>query len=320
MNKCFTAIRELNLGELEDFLKTGNINIKDDGGKTLLIYSVIYNFEEAFDLLIKNYININTVDNEGNSALVYSIIYNRIGYFKRLVREGANLNSINARKETPIMIALNKNRDQMAKILFDSDVDLSITNVNDENIFFALVKSHNLDYLEDLLDSHKNFLKSKNFTNRTLLHQAVMLSDYNITKYLLEEGIPANSMDNFHETPIFFAIRNKDKEIISLLMDYGALLEGRNNFFESPLEIAEPGVLDFLKYKMNGVKYSRYIKKYPLHVAVQTNDFIKVKLHANYYNMKKKDDYGITPIEYAKMLDLTEIYNYLRQQNKDYTN
>ena len=181
MNKCFTAIRELNIEELEDYLKTGNINVRDDSGKTLLIYSIIYNFEEAFDLLIKNYININNVDDEGNSALVYSIIYNRIGYFKRLVREGANLNIVNKNKETPIMIALNKKRDQMSKILFDSDVDLSIKNSNDENIFFSIVKSHNLDYLEEFIDGKEKFLKSKNFTNRTLLHQAVMISDYNIT-------------------------------------------------------------------------------------------------------------------------------------------
>lgn len=319
MNKCFTAIRELNIEELEDYLKTGNINVRDDSGKTLLIYSIIYNFEEAFDLLIKNYININNVDDEGNSALVYSIIYNRIGYFKRLVREGANLNIVNKNKETPIMIALNKKRDQMSKILFDSDVDLSIKNSNDENIFFSIVKSHNLDYLEEFIDGKEKFLKSKNFTNRTLLHQAVMISDYNITKYLLEEGIPANSMDNSKETPIYFAIRNKDKEIISLLMDFGALLEGKNQFYESPLDIADAEILDYLKYKMNSVKYSKYIKKYPLHVAVQSNDFIKVKLHASYYNMKKKDDYGITPIEYAKMLEHTEIYNYLKQQSNNYT-
>ncbi len=317
MNDVFNYIYDKDLIGLENYLKTEDINVVDDEGKSLLIHSVINDFNEAFDLLIKNYININLTDDDGNSALMYTIIYNRIGFFKRLIREGADFNIQNKKKESPIMLALDKKRDQMIRILLDLDVDLSVKNINDENIFFSIVKSHDIDLLIDTLNGRSQFLNSKNFTNRTLLHQAVIVSDFEMTKYLLQRGLMANAQDNFGETPIFFAIRNEDYDIIRILIEYGALIEGRNHFYETPLEVASVPIRDFILYQINSVKYSRYIKKYPLHVAVIINDYLKVKQNATVYNLTKKDEYNLTPSEYASKLGFVEIYNYLEQKNKN---
>lgn len=318
---CFDNIKEKDLKSLEDYLKLGSINAKNELGQSLLDYAIIYDFEEAFDLLVKNYIDLNSVDNDGNTALMYSINYNKIGYFKRLVREKCNLNIVNNKGESAIMIALNKNHLEMAKILFDSNVDLSFKNKNDENIYFSIIRSHNLDLLSDMLQGNEKYINSKNFTKRGLLHQAVIVSDYKIAFYLLNSGICANVADNFGETPIFFAIRNKDLDMIRLLVGHGALLNKRNNFYETPYEIADKNVKAFLDYQINGVKYLRYQKKYPLHTAVELNDFLKVRQYTTVYNLTKRDEYGFTPLEYAEKLDYIEIYNYLRQyDSKKYRN
>lgn len=301
---------------LENYLKLGNVNILDEEGASLLHYAIRYDNEYAFDLLIKSYINVNIIDKSGNTPLMETIIYNKLGYFKRLIREKADLNIVNNIGESPIMVAFNKNREEMAKILYDENVDLNITNENEENIYFSIIKSHNISLLKQMLKSDSKYIYSYNFTKRTLLHQAVMISDYEITKYLLDLGLLANVDDNFGETPLFFAVRNKDLEMIKILIEHGALLGKVNNFFETIYDIASKEVLDYLNYKANNVKYNEYIRKYPLHCAVIYNDYLKAKQLLNKYSVNKKDDYNLLPIDYASKLNHREIYSLLSKYNK----
>lgn len=304
----FSYVLDFDNESLESYLKINNINVLNDDHESLLHVAIKSGNDYAFDLLIKNYIDINVKDNLGNTPLIDTIIYNKLGYFKRLVREKADLNICNNKLESPIMIALNKNRNEMAQILFDENVDLSKSDVNDENIYFSLVKSHNLDMLKKNLKSDSKYLYSKNFTKRTLLHQAVMISDYDIASYLLDLGILSNVADNFGETPIYFAIRNNDKEMVSLLMNKGALLGMVNSFFETPFDISKADMTSFLKYKENEVKYLKYIRKYPLHVAVIYNDYVRTKELLNKYNYNKLDDFNMRPMDYAIKLEHMEIY------------
>lgn len=309
----FEYVKQMNDEELIKYLKTENINVRDEEGLSLLHIAIKYENDFAFDLLIKSYININIRDNDGNSPLVYSILYNKTGYFKRLVREKADLNIINNKKESAIMIALDRNKLEMANILFDENVDLSITNENDENIFFSLVRSHNLSLLKKMIEKNPEFLYSKNHSRRTLLHQAVMISDLNMCIFLLNKGILPNIEDNFKETPLFFAVRNNDEDIVSILLDYGALLGKTNAFYETVYDIANLKMLEYIKFKETSVKYIKYQKKYPLHCAIIYNDYPKTKQLLNRFNINKKDDFNILPIDMAKRLNHLEIYKLLEQ-------
>lgn len=305
--EAFRYIREFDNEALESYLKLNNINVVNDLGESLLHEAVREANDFAFDLLLKNYIDVNIKNSVGNTALMYSIIYNRLGYFKRLVKEGADLNLSNDKLESPIMMALNKNHIEMAQILFDFNVNLDVSNENDENIYFSIIRSHNIEFLKKLLPSNSIYLNSLNFTKRTLLHQAVMISDYNIASYLLDAGINPNVSDNFEETPLFFAARNADLDMINLLISKGALIGKVNSFFETIYDVCKKEVAEYLNYKENEVSYSKYLKKYPLHVAVIYNDYVKARQCVNKYNLEKKDTYGYTPLEYAIKLKRNEI-------------
>jgi ankyrin repeat protein len=316
MSDPFKLIEALDYKGLEAYLKVENINVLNEHKQSLLDAAIASEFDDAFDLLIKNYINLNTLDDSGNTPLMYSILYNKIGYFKRLVREGANLNLTNNKGESAIMIALNQRKMDMAHILLDSGVDLKVVDKNDENICFSIVRSHNLPLLKEIIAKNKNLLFSINYTRRNLLHEACMVKDHNIALYLLNNGLLANSADNFGETPIFFAAREKDYDMIKLLISYGAIIEKRNGFYETVLDIAKGEIHDYIEYQMQSVRYNRYLKKYPLHVAVINNDFLRVKQQANRYNMNKKDDFNYRPIDYARLLNYTDSYNLLKQYEK----
>lgn len=314
--QIFLDIEEMNDEALEAYLKTEDINARNQEGESLLHTAIKYDNEYAFDLLMRSYINVNLKNNNGDTPLIYSIIYNKLAYFKRLVREHANINLANNRNETPIMIALDHNKIDMAKILFDENADLSIKNENEETIFFSLIRSHNLELFSKMIKSNRSFISSTNYSKRSLLHQAVMVDDFKITKYLLDQGLLPNLEDNFGETPIFFAVRNNNEEIVSLLIERGALIEKRNAFFETALDVAGEKMRDYLQFKIEGVRYSKYLKKFPLHCAIIYNDYSRCKQLASRSMVNKKDDFGYLPIDYAKQLNHLEIYRLLEKYNK----
>lgn len=311
MEKIFEAIKQNNNLILESYLKTNDINIVNEEGESLLHCAIRYNNSDAFKTLLENYINLNIQDKVGNTPLIYSIIFNKIAFFKQLVKHNANLNLANNNHENPIFIALINNKEEMVKILFQKEVDLEGENNNQENIYFSLIRSHNLDLIKMFLENKDIYLKSKNYCGNTLLHQAVLISDYKISKYLLEQGILANVVNNFKETPMFFAVRNNDLDMIYLLIQNGALLDIKNSFFETVYDIASKKTLEYLKFKDVSVGYLKYIKKYPFHCAVIRNDYIRAKQLLSKYNINKKDNYGRLAIEYAKELNYLEVYKLL---------
>ena len=313
MKEPFLYIKNLDYKSLEEYLRVEDINVCNENGQNLLILSIINEFDNAFDLLIKNSININALDNLGNTALNYAIIYNKLGYFKRLVREGANLNITNKSGESAIMLALNLKREEMAKILLDYNVCLDFVNKNNENICFSIIKSHNKKFLIDVLSKNPKLLYSINFSKKTLLHEACTVGDVEIAKFLLTKGILSNCADNFGETPLFIAVREKNYDLIDLLLSFGALMDKKNDFFETIFDIAKPEIKEYLLYYYNSAKYIRYTKKYPLHSAVIYNDFIKVKQLTSYYNFIKKDDFNNRPIDIAHKLNYVDIYNFLKR-------
>ena len=64
---AFDSIYSNNLMSLKEYLETGDINIKNERGMSLLHYAIIFNNSDVFDLLLDNYIDINIKDRQGNT-------------------------------------------------------------------------------------------------------------------------------------------------------------------------------------------------------------------------------------------------------------
>lgn len=303
---------------VKDYLKSNNINIINEfDGAGLLHYSIKYNNIFSFKMMLENGIDINLHDKLGNTPVIWTILYNRVGMLKELINSRALLDVTNNLNESPILVALKLNNYEITKLLLEQNVSLDIVSDLKENIYFYLVRSHNLDLFKYFYDKNPEALKSKNYMGESLLHISVKLMDYQMTKFLLEKGMLPNLSDDFKVTPIFYAAKNNDKELISLLIDNGAIIEFNNAYHESVFDLCDEGTKSFIEYKIDSVSYSKYIKKFPLHYAVLRNDYITCKQHISLINLQKKDDYGHLAIEYAKELNHLEILKLIQTYNKN---
>ena len=126
-------------------------------------------------------------------------------------------------------------------------------------------------------------LNSVDEDNNTLLHCAVNLGNYEITKVLLENGANVNAQGRYNQTPIHCATLNGHVEIIELLVNYGADIDMKSDKNLTPLHLA---------VKKNAVE-------------------VVEKLIALGANLEEKDNNELTPLHIAVWLGQMEMVDIL---------
>ncbi len=316
----FTYAKNNDLKGLKENLKYVNINIIDESGNSILNYAVINNNVEMVHYLILNHINLNLTDSNLNTALMLAVNYNSMGCFRALIRKGADINLKNKQGESALAIATKLARREMIEILISRDVEIDFTNSLGENILFLALNTNNLEMIESLINKNPTLLYSKNNIEDTLLHQAVKRSNIKAAKYLLDKGLLPNSLNIEGETPLFYAARNADTLVSSLLIERGAFIEFKNRFEESILDVSNARTKEFLIFKQNETKYQNYIRKYPLNYYVIINDLELFLNNINKIEIKKKDDLGHDCMYYAKMYNRLSFIEILNKYNNSVKN
>ena len=128
-------------------------------------------------------------------------------------------------------------------------------NVTDQNINKCFTKysggPENIPYLkgkfedkiidDNNLDKYVDFYKlEESNTGNSYLHLATIDNYPKLVQYFLEKGADVN-MQNFNgDTPLHIALKNKNMEIIKLLMNYNPALDIPNNSGVIPFELFSP--------------------------------------------------------------------------------
>jgi len=197
--------------------KNGNINVKDNNGKSLLDFAIRNKNKEIVKILLQKGLDINSKDNNGNTALFSAILEGNEEITKFLIQNGADVNSKNNSGQTllPLLIerwSRNKDKDKHPPII--KLIDVTLTNKIKEIVKILLQKG---------LD-----INSKDNNGNTALFSAILEGNEEITKFLIQNGADVNSKNNSGQTPLLIALsfRNKDKDkypsIINLLIEKGA--------------------------------------------------------------------------------------------------
>lgn len=102
-----------------------------------------------------------------------------------------------------------------------------------------LQSQERLERLKSLMAAHPEFLKWRDTSGCTPLHQAVRSNQPEVVKWLLSSGAELDAVDHHRETPLHTACLPRiSKEIASLLIEGGADTAARNRNGETPLHHA----------------------------------------------------------------------------------
>ena len=180
------------------------IDFIDTDGYSILYLPIKYNYNEIIDLLFNNdnVIGIplyDIVDKYGSLPLHYAIQFENIYAFNLILSQSLYLNKLDNKGFSPLHLAVKKKNYKMIQTLVKNDnVNINITN----NI------------------------------GETSLHLACNYEDIEIIKILLYDGsknsfkIDLNIKDDeFQITPLMYVVTLNNKEIVNLLLKFGANTE-----------------------------------------------------------------------------------------------
>ena len=190
----------------------------------LLHWSAWTNTENAAKLLILAGADVNNHDSDGESNkfrwtplhVAAKVGHKNVAIV--LINAGANIELGDEEKKTPLHWAAMEGQDKCAELLTNAGADILKTDINEYNpMNLALMKGHVkvADVLVDAL-SHQLSKASKDKDHRTFESILINIPPDKIHNALLI--VNRKDSDTVRKTPIGWALVNKDKGIVSLIL------------------------------------------------------------------------------------------------------
>jgi len=306
----FTAVEVGNYDIFEYLIKKfDNLNIKNNNGISLLNF-IINEYEKAMcQYILRNYNNIAIYENDssGFTPLENAINKNNANIVQMILEYGLkheidlNVNEKDSSGNLPLIKAINKNNFDMTYAILGYYIQRKIDiNIKDNNGNTPLI----------LL--YKNYINNRK-SNPSMFNK--------IFDYLLEY-YDINQTDHSGNTVLYYAICNKDIDVMKKLLNMSANLFLKNNFKKSPMDIAfnqknydvfktiiEYSNIDFNIENIEGDSFLMTIIKSDKFSNNEKQMLIE-RLIKKGVNINFLDKHGNTPLVYALQSDLS-IYKLL---------
>ncbi|KAK2750859.1 hypothetical protein FQN55_001430 [Onygenales sp. PD_40] len=128
-----------------------------------------------------------------------------------LLKNGLDPTARDTNGQTPLWWAAKEGHDLVIKLLSSTDtVTLQI-----------LASEGHHELIKSLLKPGYN-VNTRDFRNRTPLHNAISSGDFELATALISSGADTNSQDSEGSTPLHLAFRQTNSNFIELLLNYGA--------------------------------------------------------------------------------------------------
>lgn len=311
---------------------------------------VEYLFHRAYDvkfakfLMTKYHVSVNCVDKEGLMPIHYAVIYNRLEKAKFLLKHGADVNSRSCSGEIPLMFT---NSLEIFDFLIEHGADVYAVDQQQRNVLRWQVEiAGSLATVKTLVEQYHFDVNQTDKAGISLLMLATGRGDWDIAKYLVENGANVNAVDNGGRNALFYLYENNesDEKLLQYLIAQGVNVNdldksGKNVLFYATKYIdlllkagadatvvADDGTTVLMNYSLSfsnfklliqhGADPSEYAEKL-LHWWLENNhdrkggdEEIMLYLIENYFlDPNTKNEAGRTPLFYGRMtcVDLIEL-------------
>lgn len=304
MKKIFDAALNNKTLEIKEYLRFGNVNLKDENKNSLLHYAAMGNAIEVANLLLDNYANLNSKNNKGETPLFYAVNKGEIGFARLLCRYGADINVLNEKGESLYFRAVLKGKREIIDLLQDlGKTNYELVTKDLENILFYALKAYNNKLFISLANKYPNLLNQIDCNGLNLMMLAIKNNNLEIFNYLYQKELNIYYSDFLNNNILFYASRYGSVDILKLLLDKKPIIEGKNKDGQTIMDLAElnsyPTSILLDNYK-NSYDYLLYKKTYPFHIAVLERNY---DLLEHLKDIKKRDINGLLIIDLIKMVN-----------------
>lgn len=200
------------------------IESKDYMGRTLLSLATIHGHEDTVDYLCCLGASTNTRDDEGNTPLMHAVLMQRQGLVARLLRtRGIDPNVAGPNGKTAFLLAIEVGNETIVQTLLETVK----TDPNRKDLFrntapHVAVRAGHIDIVSLLLKLKEVDFDQTDQHGRSVLHYAARSGKLGLVKLLLGSGRCSVSSDNEGKTPVQYAIKRADMQIIAAFLGRGS--------------------------------------------------------------------------------------------------
>jgi len=209
-----------NIAAVEQHLAAGTkVDANNKWGSTALHYTARGGQKNVAELLISQSADVNAKDADGVTALHFATRAGHMEIAELLIAKGADVRAKGGeRKETPLFTAVNYRRKTIVELLVANGADVNAQDAYAETPLFTAVSKGLTGMVELLIGKGAN-LNGNGGT--TPLHKAASIGYQEIVELLIAKEADVNVTIRFGETPLDWAIRNKNTIIANLLRKHG---------------------------------------------------------------------------------------------------
>lgn len=239
--ELFTGVRCGNLEAFRKLLDRGvdpNLRDRDPYENTLLVSASYYGYLEVVRELLNRGADPNLQDNRyGWTALIYAAIYGHLEVVKELLDRGADPNLPNKEGKTALMMAATYDYLEIAEELLKHEAD---PDLQDNYGWTALDSAKRRQDLANLIERYiiDPIMIDPNTGISNLAIVAANGPDYQLRWMIDNENVDINQQDLDGNTALIYAIVNRQKDHVGLLLDRGADPNLSNNAGGTPLDYA----------------------------------------------------------------------------------
>ena len=169
------------------------------------------------------------------------------------------------------------------------------------------------DLAEHLIAKHPEHVNASGGEEVTPMHAAACKGHVNILSLLLDKGAELDGSGDYGETPLHRAVNNQKLKAVQFLLDRGANINARNSGGYVPLIFAvQYESVEFARMLLErGARTNENennIRQAPLHFAVQEGKIQAVRLLLEHgADVNVLDKSGRIPSQYADQQEITEL-------------
>lgn len=218
--------------------KNGDINLKNEAGDTLLLYTIKNNYDKEFlEYIIAGKPDLSVEDGKGNNALDLAIDNNDVALVELLVKAGADVNR--KRGGDTYLMQMKPEQTEITKILLENGADTEKTASEDRTMLMRAVENMNTTLIETLLQQEADVTAEDDNGNTALQYVANAVPEKSsevdkklvaeikdVIEKLLAKGLDINKQNGNGET-VMILLAKRNPLYYNALSEY--LLEKGSN-------------------------------------------------------------------------------------------
>jgi ankyrin repeat protein len=167
----------------------GNVDIRNERGRTLLMCALSNHHIDAVKWLIENGADVTATDDKGRQPIHMAVVSHWRDGVRLMLNNGADIDAVDHERETPLNTAIKRSSFRIARLLIERGADLEVLDNNGNTALLAAVQNRDLEITKLLIESGADLKAQATDGKSALGHISNPKLDFQLRQLLIDHGV-----------------------------------------------------------------------------------------------------------------------------------